>query len=112
MNIDKFLTQEELNNLYVLNYKSNIINKSLSKKKNPLNMSLNELFLNWKNINKKTVIDILSYDYTTLKKSITLIDFFNNLFLILKDIIIDKNRSIYIGVSLLLIGLIIYLIRV
>lgn len=119
--MDKYLSDTEKEQLEYLNTTSNRINKLQNEKRDPFNMTLSELIQNWANANIHVLIDITNF-FSNLQKYNRYFDdidntgqWFNGIkkfILDLSSIFVKKNRSIYIGFTLILLSFALHLIQI
>ena len=113
MNIENYLSEKEKKNLNMLNTKSNIINKKLLDSNNVLNLSINEVIKIWSGKMQEILNDLINYNYKKDFKNIkTVLDYLTVIATIFKKIFIKNNRSLYSGITFILISLFIYIIGI
>ena len=119
--LDKFLSNKEIEEIDNLNNKSNHLQKTQYSRKNPMNMTVSEIINKWATINIHTIIDLTNF-FSGLNKYKMYFDdidetgqWFTGINKILKEFmnIFTKNgRSLYIGLTLILISFSLYLIQI
>ena len=119
--LDKFLSNKEIEEIDNLNNKSNHLQKTQYSRRNPMNMTISEIVNKWATINIHTIIDLTNF-FSGLNKYKMYFDdidetgqWFTGINKILKEFmnIFTKNgRSLYIGLTLILISFSLYLIQI
>ena len=120
-NIDDLLSKNEKTMLKKLDTKSNKINNKIHDANDPLNMSITNLFEKWASVNINIFVDITNF-ISNLSKYNTYFDdidetgqWYNGIVNIIKDfskILIENNRPIYFGITLVLLSFALYLIQI
>ena len=120
-NIDDLLSKNEKKMLTKLDKKSNKINKKIHDENDPLNMSIKNLFEKWASVNINIFVDITNFisNLSKYNKYFDDIDetgqWYNGIVKIFKDfskILIENNRPIYFGITLVLLSFALYLIQI
>ena len=119
--LDKFLSNKEIEEIDYLNNKSNHLQKTQYSRRNPMNMTISEIVNKWATINIHTIIDLTNF-FSGLNKYKMYFDdidetgqWFTGINKILKEfmnIFIKNGRSLYIGLTLILISFSLYLIQI
>jgi hypothetical protein len=110
-NLDDYLTNKEKQKLTQLNKLSNSIDIS---EKKILDLTLNELLINWSNNMQAILLDIsrkMDINFI-IKKSDNLYHFINIFITIIWDIISTDNRLIYFGMTIIFMSFVIYFINI
>ena len=120
-NIDDLLSKNEKKMLTKLDTKSNKINTKIHDENDPLNMSIKNLFEKWASVNINIFVDITNF-ISNLSKYNRYFDdidetglWYNGIVKIMKDfskILIENNRPIYFGITLVLLSFALYLIQI
>ena len=120
-NIDDLLSKNEKKMLTKLDTKSNKINTKIHDENDPLNMSIKNLFEKWASVNINIFVDITNF-ISNLSKYNQYFDdidetgqWYNGIVKIMKDfskILIENNRPIYFGITLVLLSFALYLIQI
>jgi molecular chaperone GrpE (heat shock protein) len=120
-NWDMRLSPSEITEMERLTAASNALQLSANWYKNPVNMSLKDLYKEWASKNLETINDIIKFmvnigDYS---KYFTDIDetkqWFTGIYMILKDFIDifrKEDRSIYIGFTIMIVALMVWYIQI
>jgi len=121
LDVNKYLNDEEQNMLKHLNIQSNHLRKKIKNEKNIWNLSINNLKYNWTITMKKVIDDIFIFIHHLKKYR----NYFNDIddtknwidgvFNIIKDFIfifIKQDRSIYVGFTIIFIGILISIIQI
>jgi len=120
-NWDMRLSPNEITEMERLSATANALQLSSNNYKNPLNMSLRDLFKEWARQTLNTIMDMISFmvnigDY---KKYFTDIDqtnqWFSGILTILRDffkIFRKDQRSLYVGFTILIVSLMLWYINV
>lgn len=121
LNIDNYLNADEQIMLDYLNLKSNHLQKEIKTKENLLNISIKNLIKNWTNVSKEIIDDIFIFinNLDKYKEYFMDIDetknWINGILKIMKEflhIFIKKRRPIYVGITIILLGLLIGIIQI
>ena len=117
--LNVFLNNNEVNQLKYLNRTSNITQKHINDQKDPLNISIRNLFSIWAKINIDIFSDIVLF-FSTLGKYSKFFDdvdnsthWYNGILLILSEltkIFTKEQRIIYFGFTLILFSFMLYII--
>ena len=120
-NVSKYLSKDEINNLEYLNHKSNSIKNLEKEKTDIMNISLKELLHQWSSVNVEIFNELTDF-FTNLKKfnnyfedidnTSNILDGINLIFTELLEIFIKENRSMYAGLTFILISFFIYFIGI
>jgi len=109
------LSFEEREYLNKINDKSNEIRRGLSMKKDFFNQSLTEIFNRWSTVHNEIIEDLSKISYSN-KWAFDRVDlWWDNIFLLLDNIfksIVKDDRLIYVGISLIIMSILIYLIQI
>ena len=109
------LSLEEREYLNKINDKSNEIRRGLSMKKDFFNLSLTEILNRWATVHNEILADLSKISYSN-KWSMNRVDlWWDNIFLLLDNIIksvVKEERLIYVGISLIIMSILIYLIQI
>ena len=120
-NWDMRLSPKEIAEMERLSATSNALQLSSNDYKNPLNMSLRDLFKEWSKQTLNTIMDIISFmvNISDYYKYFTDIDqsnqWFTGIITILRDffkIFRKDQRSIYVGFTILVISLMLWYISI
>ncbi len=120
-NWDMRLSPKEIAEMERLSATSNALQLSSNDYKNPLNMSLRDLFKEWSKQTLNTIMDIISFmvNISDYYKYFTDIDqsnqWFTGIITILRDffkIFRKDQRSIYVGFTILIISLMLWYISI
>jgi hypothetical protein len=120
-NWDMRLSPNEISELERLTLASNTLQLSSQNYKNPLNMSLKDLFKEWTTANLKVINDIIKFmtnigDYSQYFEDIDQTrQWLEGVLLIIKNFIkifTIENRSLYVGFTILLISLLLWYIDI
>jgi len=120
-NWDMRLSPNEIAELERLTLASNTLQLSSQNYKNPLNMSLKDLFKEWTTANLKVINDIIKFmtnigDYSQYFEDIDQTrQWLEGVLLIIKNFIkifTIENRSLYVGFTILLISLLLWYIDI
>jgi molecular chaperone GrpE (heat shock protein) len=120
-NWDMRLSPNEIAELERLTLASNTLQLSSQNYKNPLNMSLKDLFKEWTTANLKVINDIIKFmtnisDYNQYFEDIDQTrQWLEGVLLIIKNFIkifTIENRSLYVGFTILLISLLLWYIDI
>jgi len=119
--LDSKLSEKEQEEIKKLNSKSNKIRKNIKKNEDPLNMSIRDFMRNWADSNIYIMIDLTNFinNLSKYKSYFDDIDDTNNwgsgiLKIINKiyTIFTKKQRTIYIGFTLILLSFALYIIQI
>ena len=120
-NVNKYLSKDEINNLEYLNNKSNYIKNLEKEKTDIMNISLKELLHQWSSINVEIFNEVTEF-FFNLKKFNNYFEDIDNtsnilngiglIFSELTEIFIKDNRSVYAGLTFILISFFIYFIGI
>jgi hypothetical protein len=109
------LSVEEREYLNKINEQSNLIRRDLSMKKDFFSLSLTEIFNRWASVHNQILEDLSKISYSN-KWSLNRVDlWWDNLFLLLDNVIksvVKEERLIYVGITLIIMSLLIYLIQI
>jgi hypothetical protein len=120
-NWDMRLSPTEISELERLTLASNTLQLSSQNYKNPLNMSLKDLFKEWTTANLKVINDIIKFmtnigDYSQYFEDIDQTrQWLEGVLLIIKNFIkifTIENRSLYVGFTILLMSLLLWYIDI
>jgi molecular chaperone GrpE (heat shock protein) len=120
-NWDMRLSPNEIAELERLTLASNTLQLSSQNYKNPLNMSLKDLFKEWTTANLKVINDIIKFmtnigDYARYFEDIDQTrQWLEGILLIIKNFIkifTIENRSLYVGFTILIISLLLWYIDI
>tara|TARA_B100000575_G_C23136256_1_gene660185 strand:- start:3357 stop:3746 length:390 start_codon:yes stop_codon:yes gene_type:complete len=119
--LNSLLSEKEREELKILNDKSNVIRNSITNKNDLLNNSIRNISKKWANTNIDILVDIVKF-FSQIKKYSNYFDdidetgqWFTGIYTILYDfvkIFTKKDRSIYIGLSFIMISFALYLIQI
>ncbi len=119
--LDSKLSEKEQEEIKKLNSKSNKIRKNIKKNDDPLNMSIRDFMRNWADSNIYIMIDLTNFinNLSKYKSYFDDIDDTSNwvsgILKILKklySIFTKKQRTIYIGFTLILLSFALYIIQI
>jgi hypothetical protein len=120
-NLNVYLNDEEVDQLKSLNKTSNLSQKSINDKKDPLNISIKNLFTIWAKMNVDIFTDLVVF-FSTLGKYSKFFDdvdnttqWYNGIRLILSELIkifTKDQRVIYFGFTLIVLSFMLYLIGI
>ena len=119
--LDSKLSEKEQEEIKKLNSKSNKIRKNIKKNEDPLNMSIRDFMRNWADSNIYIMIDLTNFinNLSKYKSYFDDIDDTSNwvsgILKILKklySIFTKKQRTIYIGFTLILLSFALYIIQI
>ena len=119
--LDSKLSEKEQKELRILNKKSNKLRKQIKKNDDPLNMSIREFMRNWADTTIYIMIDLTNFfnNLSRYKSHFNDIDDTNNwvsgISKILKklySIFTKKQRTIYMGFTLILLSFALYVIQI
>lgn len=121
LDVENYLSDNEKNFLNQLDTKSNFLNDEIKKSRDFLNISIKQLFINWSQIMNQIINELTTFISNSRKfsKYFNDIDNTNRWFIGVKNffseliyIFVKDNRSIYFGVSLVILSLLIYFIQI
>lgn len=120
-NLNVFLNDDEVNQLKYLNKSSNTSQHSINEQKDPLNISLRNLFSIWAKKNIDIFSDLVLF-FSTLGKYSKFFDdvdnstqWYNGILLIMSEltkIFTKEQRIIYFGFTLILFSFMLYIIGI
>ena len=119
--LDSKLSEKEQKELRILNKKSNKLRKQIKKNDDPLNMSIREFMLNWADTTIYIMIDLTNFfnNLSRYKSHFNDIDDTNNwvsgiskMLKKLYSIFTKKQRTIYMGFTLILLSFALYVIQI
>jgi len=120
-NLNVYLNDDEVDQLKSLNKTSNLSQKSINDKKDPLNISIKNLFTIWAKMNVDIFTDLVVF-FSTLGKYSKFFDdvdnttqWYNGIRLILSELIkifTKDQRVIYFGFTLIVLSFMLYLIGI
>ncbi len=119
--IYNMLTEKEKQTIEKLNNTSNTIRQLNEYRKNPINMSIEEVFHQWSKENMIVFTEVVHFfsNLETYSKYFNNIDdtgkWFKGIKIIISDLIqimMKNNRPIYIGITLLLLSFGLYIIQI
>ena len=119
--LDSKLSEKEQKELKILNKKSNKLRKNIKKNEDPLNMSIREFMQNWADANIYIMIDLTNFlnNLSRYKSHFNDIDDTNNwvsgiskILQKLYSIFTKKQRTIYMGFTLILLSFALYVIQI
>lgn len=119
--LNMYLSDKELSELNSLNKISNTLRNTIRVKQDPVNMNIRELFKKWASVNIHIIIDITNFisnidDYykyfDELDESGQWYDGLYQLYINFSNIFIKDDRSIYFGITLLLLSFAMYIIQI
>ena len=119
--LDSKLSEKEQKELRILNKKSNKLRKQIKKNDDPLNMSIREFMRNWADTTIYIMIDLTNFfnNLSRYKSHFNDIDDTNNwvsgiskMLKKLYSIFTKKQRTIYMGFTLILLSFALYVIQI
>ena len=119
--LDSKLSEKEQKELRILNKKSNKLRKQIKKNDAPLNMSIREFMRNWADTTIYIMIDLTNFfnNLSRYKSHFNDIDDTNNwvsgiskMLKKLYSIFTKKQRTIYMGFTLILLSFALYVIQI
>lgn len=119
--LDSKLSEKEQKELRILNRKSNKLRKQIKKNDDPLNMSIREFMRNWADTTIYIMIDLTNFfnNLSRYKSHFNDIDDTNNwvsgiskMLKKLYSIFTKKQRTIYMGFTLILLSFALYIIQI
>lgn len=119
--LDSKLSEKEQKELRILNRKSNKLRKQIKKNDDPLNMSIREFMRNWADTTIYIMIDLTNFfnNLSRYKSHFNDIDDTNNwvsgiskMLKKLYSIFTKKQRTIYMGFTLILLSFALYVIQI
>lgn len=119
--LDSKLSEKEQKELRILNKKSNKLRKQIKKNDDPLNMSIREFMRNWADTTIYIMIDLTNFfnNLSRYRSHFNDIDDTNNwvsgiskMLKKLYSIFTKKQRTIYMGFTLILLSFALYVIQI
>lgn len=120
-NLNVYLSDSEINNIDMLNARSNKLTNEIHAQKDIFNMNLASLFKNWSDANLTIIIEIVELFSNMGRYSSYFSDIDNtgNWYIGIKkfindfvNILIKDNNGIYFGITLVLLSFMMYLIQI
>jgi hypothetical protein len=121
LDINNYLNADEQKMLDYLNLKSNHLQKEIKTKENIFNMSINTIIYNWTIVSKQVIDDIFIFinnidkyknHFTDIDETKNWIDGISKITKEFLYIFIKNKRSIYVGITIIIVGLLIGIIQI